>query len=330
MSDWISFGLAMVVAAASAAPAARLLRRAGATAHPTARSSHTTPTVSGAGVAIVAGTVVGVLAAVDRVDALVGVILAVATGLAVVGLVDDVRPLSARVRLAVQALGAMIGVGAVAVAVATPPWAILVVPVVAVGVAWTTNAVNFMDGIDGITTLHGVVFGVVVGVSAPSAGLSALGWSLAAAGVGYLPFNFPRASSFPGDAGAYFIGMLVPLALVAGVAEEPRTVVALGTLVPYMTDTVVTVLSRLRAGEDVAAPHRNHTYQRLARRTGSHTVATCTFVGLSLVSSVPALVLPWWDPLPFTPLVPVAAAAILALRAWLPDGPDATARSTER
>lgn len=84
--------------------------------------------------------------------------------------------------------------------------------VLVIAIPWTlvvVNAVNFMDGINGISAATAIVGGGAYGLFGQAAGIEALtilGTVVAAAGLGFAPYNLPRARVFLGDVGSYGIG----------------------------------------------------------------------------------------------------------------------------
>jgi UDP-N-acetylmuramyl pentapeptide phosphotransferase/UDP-N-acetylglucosamine-1-phosphate transferase len=242
-----------------------------ALARPNARSSHRVPTPQGGGIAVVpAALFVGIAGL--WIGGLVSPAiawLAVATALlAAVGAVDDLRPLSPLLRLALQVLA----VSAVVTTVdeqqrllpeAVPSWLEQGVAVLA-GV-WFVNLVNFMDGIDWITVAEMVPITAAIalfggaGVAPLEAGVLAA--ALLGAMLGFAPFNKPVARLFLGDVGSLPVGLLVAWMLyrLAGAGA-----LAAAVLLPlyYVCDATLTLLRRLSRGERVWQAHRSHFYQR--------------------------------------------------------------------
>jgi len=244
-----------------------------ALARPNARSSHKVPTPQGGGIAVVAATTIVVVAAEIFFANQLGdqwrlsIVFASTIGLALVGVTDDLRPLDAIPRLALQ-------IAAVAAIIATFPADMRIVPsipwwldraVMLVGGIWLVNLVNFMDGIDWMTVAEIVpttaalgLFGLM-GLLPSEATLVAL--ALCGAMVGFAPFNRPVAQLFLGDVGSLPIGLLLGwlLAVLAGGGH-----LAAAVLLPlyYLADATITLMRRLVNGEQIMQAHRSHFYQR--------------------------------------------------------------------
>lgn len=270
-------------------------------ATPNARSSHNRPTPSGGGVGIVAG---GTLAALSTAMSTPWpTLLVIVAGLviAAIGFVDDRRPVPFAYRLAAQfALAAMlvalgIPAGQLVQGIGLPlPWAVLALLAV-VGTVYWINLFNFMDGIDGLAAGQGAFMlgGAALLAAWANPLLLALPvywWMLAsaAAAAAFLVLNWAPAKIFMGDAGSTFLGLLIAffgLATIAlGWLSLWQWLILAGL---FVADATVTLLRRLRLGEQVTLAHRRHAYQRLARRWGSHARATGLYLGINLVWLLP-------------------------------------------
>jgi len=244
-----------------------------ALAKPSTRSSHKTSTPQGGGIAVIAATAI-VVAALDffvllPIDATLrlAVVFASTLGLALVGATDDVRPLEAAPRLALQ-------IAAVAAVIATLPDELRILPIfpwwldrgfMLLGGVWLVNVVNFMDGIDWMTVAEIVPVTAAIGLfgfmGALPLGASLVALALCGAMVGFAPFNRPVAQLFLGDVGSLPIGLLLGwfLVLLAGGGH-----LAAAVLLPlyYLADATLTLIRRLIRGEAITQPHRSHFYQR--------------------------------------------------------------------
>jgi UDP-GlcNAc:undecaprenyl-phosphate GlcNAc-1-phosphate transferase len=264
-----------------------LLRRFAVIDHPGARSSHRQPTLRGGGLApSIAGSVVLALALAPGFRGLVVAVVAFGA----VGLIEDVRGITAKRRLALHVLIAavtvplMLGdasidgrlfVGAAALA--------------ALALVTYVNAFNFMDGIDGISVVHAGVAGLSFIVAGTVTGADALtvgGAVCVGTAVGFAPSNVPRARVFLGDVGSYFFGGLVGALAIVGVAGGIPPEAVLAPLLLYLADTGTTLLRRVRAGEAWLSPHRSHVYQRLTDLGFTHIEVSAGVGGLMAVSAL--------------------------------------------
>jgi Fuc2NAc and GlcNAc transferase len=213
---------------------------------------------------------------------------------ALVGFLDDRRQLSARVRLAAHltaAVWALVCMGGL------PPlrYADQVLSfggagyiIGALGIAWTLNLFNFMDGIDGIAASEAafVVWGgaLLAFLTGSSAAVPAMGLAFGAVCCGFLLWNWPPAKIFMGDVGSGYMGYVIAVLAVAAAREKPVALLVwliLGGV--FFSDASVTLVRRLSRGERLYEAHRTHAYQWLSRRWGSHRAVT---VGVAIVNLV--------------------------------------------
>jgi Fuc2NAc and GlcNAc transferase len=221
----------------------------------------------------------------------------VGLGLGLVGLWDDRFGLPPLARLAFQIVAAVAAVtwGAGIDRLPLPPP--LDLPLGGLGAVVTSlwivavvNFYNFLDGIDGLAALQGAVTGLGLALAAWDPQAAAVGAALAGACLGFLPFNWSPATIFMGDIGSCFLGyMLSVLPLLAPIESRPRAVgfVAL-SLWLFLADATWTLVRRMARGERWSEAHREHLYQRLARRFGHRRVAlgigfgSCALTGIAL------------------------------------------------
>jgi len=255
---------------------------------PGLRRSHHVPTPRGGGAAIAAALLAAAVVLAWREPGQAPMLAGFGIGLALVALVgwvDDHRPLSAALRFAVQVAAAAVFAGGVAWQSGDP----LAVAVAFVAPVVLANAWNFMDGIDGLAATQAVLVAGVPAVLAGGPG-PALGLALAAATLGFLPWNFPRARLFLGDVGSGAIGFAVGALLALAVATAgPRALaLALLPLSAFLLDTGLTLARRMRRGERWWEPHVTHAYQVAARRHG-HIRVTLAFASWTAMGSVVAI-----------------------------------------
>ena len=244
-----------------------------ALAQPNARSSHTTPTPQGGGIAVMVATVVAILLATafaaaepTEMAALWPVAAAVAL-LAVIGALADIFQLSVVYRLPLQLV-------AVGIVLALLPAEARVIPLLPlwleraallIGGVYFVNLVNFMDGIDWMTVAEVVPVTAALALLtltdalAPREGVIAV--ALLGAVIGFAPFNRPVAKLFLGDVGSLPIGLLL-FWLLLQLAMGGHVTAALLLPLYYIADATVTLSRRVAKGEMITQAHRTHFYQR--------------------------------------------------------------------
>lgn len=289
------FLIAAVAAAIATAVARRYALSRRMLDQPGERRSHQVATPRGGGISI-ALVMLGALAWLAGTRVLPQPFaVASAAGLLLVagiGWWDDHRPLPASRRLAVHVLAAaLLGWGCW---MAGAPWplALLVLGVAVVLV----NVWNFMDGIDGLAASQAAIVAATAAMLAVPGGAAWwLAGALAAATIGFLPFNFPRARIFLGDVGSGALGFLLAIALGAllssgaGEAAAATSVLLLLPASAFLVDATLTLARRMLRRERWWEPHVQHAYQATARRVGH----VATTVGYALWSLLGASVAVW-------------------------------------
>jgi UDP-GlcNAc:undecaprenyl-phosphate/decaprenyl-phosphate GlcNAc-1-phosphate transferase len=315
---------------------------------PEARKAHDRPTPKGGGVGIVITFLAGI-AVLYRFGEFarladpyfLGVIEA-SVAIAVVAFLDDLFDWPFTIKLGAQVLAALVAVssglyvtnfripylGPVELA-----WAGIAVTLV--WVLFATNAMNFIDGLNGLASGVALIACLFIAFIAEQHG----GWfayaasGLLAAGLaGFLPFNFPKARIFMGDVGSQFCGFM--LAVLAVVASRFDGVELSFLLVPMLLsgvlfDVAFTLVRRAIQGESITQPHRGHLYQ-IAQRSGLSPVTVtlvhwgfATFGGACCLLFV-AVPSPYKPPVPFLTVLPQLAwiwfvvhrARAAGLRRW--------------
>lgn len=158
-------------------------------------------------------------------------------------------------------------------AIPVPLW--ILWPVSLVWIVGVTNAMNLIDGLDGLSSGLGAIIALTLAIICWQGDQwigAIIGLALFGALVGYLPFNFPPARIFLGDTGSLVIGYGLALMALEGYQKEA----ILAFLVPVLAlaipllDTLLSIVRRLRSGRGVFSPDRLHMHHRLLHREGSH------------------------------------------------------------
>lgn len=244
------------------------------------------PVPLGGGIAVLCAAIVAValgwwlLPEVRNVDPLrVGVLLAAAVIIAIIGLIDDVRDLRARHKLLAQfvVIAMLVGPGNMVVHVLSllgwqvvlPLW--LAYPITFLWFLAAINAVNLLDGMDGLLgTVGGIACAAIAAMAIvngyPFAALVAL--AMAGALIGFLRYNLPPASIYLGDCGSMLVGLIIAAtAIEASVKARAVVVIAPAALLvlPFL-DTSAAIVRRQLSGRGWAVPDRDHLHHVLQRR----------------------------------------------------------------
>jgi UDP-GlcNAc:undecaprenyl-phosphate/decaprenyl-phosphate GlcNAc-1-phosphate transferase len=290
------------VTAALTVPARRLSLLVGYVALPNERNMHTKPIPYGGGAAMFLGFLAAVLSAAaipalrpiftDSPE-LLGVVLA-AGAIFGVGLLDDVRDMSAPAKMSGQVLAASVlyfmGVTMYQFKVPLAGFVVLtpgVIPLItALWVIALANAVNLIDGLDGLAAGIVAIGGgalAVYGLRLMEVGLlptDNVGPLVAviACGIclGFLPFNFNPARIFMGDAGALLLGVLMAAStMVIGGRTPPTSGVTYFFFAPLfipffilgvpIVDLAFAFIRRTARGTGFHTPDKEHIHHRLLR-----------------------------------------------------------------
>lgn len=222
--------------------------------------------------------------------------------IAALGAWDDIKGTRAAMKLLVQ-IAVAVGAygGGYRIESVTLPFlgtldmGIFAGPVTVFWIVGIVNAVNLMDGLDGLAA--GVSFFVcvvsfVTGILSHNVLVCLLAVSLGGALIGFLFFNFNPATIFMGDTGSMTIGYI--LATTSLLGSKGGTAVAL--LVPILAmgvpilDTLLAIVRRVIERRPVFSPDKGHLHHRLLELGLTHRRAVLTIYGLSLLFTAAALI----------------------------------------
>jgi UDP-GlcNAc:undecaprenyl-phosphate GlcNAc-1-phosphate transferase len=291
----------------------RLAARFGAIDRPSDRKVHPKPTPTLGGIGILAGVLVAMAVAYFIPEfrrlyrqslELQGVALG-ALVITALGIVDDVRALSAPAKAAGQILaaGLLILNGVELLFFWFPTQGVIslgsdvAVPLTVAWVLIMVNATNLIDGLDGlaagIVAIAAGAFFMWVYIApstfSESTSIAALLAAIAAgAAVGFLPYNFYPARIFMGDSGAMLLGLLLAASTIAGVGRtiQPSrgalAAFAIPVLIPLfvlavpLVDVGMAIVRRIRKGRPIFAPDKEHIHHQLREIGHTHRRAVLT------------------------------------------------------
>jgi UDP-GlcNAc:undecaprenyl-phosphate GlcNAc-1-phosphate transferase len=199
-----------------------------------------------------------------------------------VGVWDDVMGMSPRGKFLAQIVVAVVSmiygfhIGSFRVPfgdiVTLPPW--IDYPLTLLWYLGMMNAINFLDGLDGllagVTSISGLfLFAIAIGHGHTGAALVLA--ALVGGALGFLPYNFNPAKIFLGDTGSLFIGYVfatVSILITAKVAVAVSLLVPLVALGLPVIDTAAAIWRRTVAGKSIAEADRSHFHHILVFRFG--------------------------------------------------------------
>ncbi len=243
------------------------------------RRVHKEPTPRLGGLAIYYGFLISVLFFSNMDKQLAGII---GGSLLIVGIgiIDDVMQLRASIKFVVQLIAALIVVACdvriegISMPVALVPSGILnlgvmSVPITILWIVGVTNAVNLIDGLDGLAVGVSSIatFSLFfIAILAGEPGVAILAAALAGSCLGFLPYNFNPAKIFMGDTGSTFLGYMLSIICIQGLFKG---YVIISFIVPFLIlglpifDTAYAILRRIKNKKPIMSPDRGHLHHRL-------------------------------------------------------------------
>jgi Fuc2NAc and GlcNAc transferase len=225
---------------------------------PNDRSSHYMPTPRGGGLAIVVSFFIGItyLFFDGLIEQKLFLALLCSLPLVIVSLLDDIYTLTSKVKFLIQVIS--------------------VVPALffleslnifnTIFVLWLINLYNFLDGIDGYASMEAIFVSVASYLIFNHEALILI----AIASLGFLPFNWQRASIFMGDVGSTFLGFVFGIFTVYYTHSIGDFIVWILLFSVFILDATFTLMKRLLNKENIFQAHKKHIYQRAVQSGLSH------------------------------------------------------------
>lgn len=243
------------------------------------RRMHTIPIPRMGGLAIFLGFIISVLLFADVDDQMKGILLG-AVIITIMGIIDDITPLRASLKLVVQIIAALIpvcyGVQITCISnpnifSANPYWNFgwLSIPITVLWIVGLTNAVNLIDGLDGLAigvSAIGAMTMLVIAILVSEPQIAIIMAALVGACIGFMPYNMNPAKIFMGDTGSTFLGFTLACISIQGLF---KFYVGISFIVPFLIlglpifDTAFAILRRLAHGQNPMSPDRSHVHHRL-------------------------------------------------------------------
>jgi len=293
----LAFAAALVLAIGVTPVARWLAPRVGVIDRPAARKIHRRPVPRMGGVAIYLAVIVAVFLLRERYNfAQFGSILVGATGVSFMGLIDDRWGLRPLVKLIGQTLaGLLLYANGIYVGTFHDPILNLIATVLWVG--YITNAINFLDNMDGLasgTSAIAAAFFALMCCFSEQYLVGALSIAVLGACLGFLFYNLNPASIFMGDSGSLFLGFI--LAAIGIKLRFPDNVTFVTWMVPVLVmglpifDTTLVIISRLRRRLNPATtPGQDHISHRLVAAGMTRREAVLTLYVVSFILGLLAI-----------------------------------------
>jgi len=199
--------------------------------------------------------------------------------LTVVGVLDDILSLSARLRLVIQLSVVLITLWYLGFDLAL--WSLFL----CVAFLWWLNLFNFMDGANGLVTMHAIItLGFPLLTNALPTALNPLVIFVIMALIIYLYFNVGLKRLFMGDSGSLPLAFLIGLIALVMINNGTYNVLQVALMhAVLIIDSSLTLVVRLFRGEHIAEAHRSHLYQRLIGHKSVHWPVSAAYAMVTAV-----------------------------------------------
>ncbi|MBQ2967773.1 MAG: undecaprenyl/decaprenyl-phosphate alpha-N-acetylglucosaminyl 1-phosphate transferase [Clostridia bacterium] len=305
----LAFIVALLASYATTPIAVKIAHKVGAVDVPKDnRRMHKKPTPRLGGIAIVFGFLVSVICFCRLPWEYVGIVLG---GIIIMfmGAIDDCKPLPALLKFGIQILAALIPVlfgvkieffSSFNLFNSAPLWVLggLAVPITVFWIVALTNAMNLIDGLDGLAAGVASISSLcllAVSLMYSETHVALFTACLAGACFGFLPYNFNPARIFMGDSGSTFLGYILACISIEGMLKGATTVISIAVplvvLALPLMDTAVAIIRRMINHKPIMQPDRGHLHHKLIDKGFSHKQAVLILYGISALLGAFAIVM---------------------------------------
>ena len=254
---------------------------------PNGRKEHTTPTPLMGGIAIWFATIVSVVLFAEPINKIaIPVLIAGATGVSLMGFVDDIISLSAKRRMIILfCIALIVFFGGIQFYFTDMLFydpiiiKILFFAFIIVWVVGITNAINLSDGLDGLASylslISAISFAIIFAFQGREMFILPIALALCGAIAGFIPYNRNPAMVFMGDAGSMFIGFMLSLLSITSVSHETTllaVIVPIFILFVPILDMSMSILRRLVIKTPIMKADNMHFHHRLNEHFKNHLI----------------------------------------------------------
>ena len=271
------------------------------------RRMHHHPIPRMGGLAIFLGFLLSALVFVPLDAPLRGMLLG-AVVIVILGIFDDIYALPALPKFFVQILAASIAVAMgnrieilsnPNIFSSNPYWDLgfLAIPISVLWIVGITNAVNLIDGLDGlacgVSTISSMTM-LVIALTVAEPDVALLMAALAGGCIGFLPYNLNPAKIFMGDTGSTFLGFILATVSIEGLFKSYAII---SFAVPFLMlglpifDTCFAIFRRVSHGQSPMAPDRGHIHHRLIDMGFNQKQAVAVLYVISAILGLSAVLL---------------------------------------
>jgi len=271
----VAFSIALAVAYFITPRVMELAIKVGALDAPDERKVHKGMIPRMGGLAIYAAFVLAVLASMHINREIMGLLVG-GTVILIVGIIDDLKPLPAKVKLLGQIVAATVLVMFdIRIEWLTNPFGdmlyvdYLAIPLTILWVVSLTNTVNLIDGLDGLAAGVSTIASVTILLVALQQNfwtVAILTAALAGSALGFLQHNFNPAKIFMGDTGSMFLGYMLAAISILGAVKSAATIALIVPIVALglpILDTAFAIIRRYMSGRPIFKPDKGHLHHRL-------------------------------------------------------------------
>lgn len=328
----LSFALSFGISYLMTPPVKVFAERVGAIDVPKdSRRVHDHPIPRMGGLAIFVGFLLSVIVFVSFSTQIMGILIG-ALIIAMMGAVDDIMNLNAWVKLAVQVVAALVAIrcGIVFTAISNPNflsynttiqigW--LAIPLTILWIVGCTNAINLIDGLDGLAVGVSAISSfsmMIVALFVADANTTFILAALCGACVGFMPYNMNPAKIFMGDVGSQFLGYVLATTSIMGLFKLHTVITfivpVLAMAIP-LADTLFAIVRRTLRGQSPFHADKGHFHHRLLALGLSQKQAVAVLYGVSAIMGLMGVLLAGRNTM--MRILCIVAAFIVSLSVWL-------------
>ncbi|CAM3999581.1 glycosyltransferase family 4 protein [Alkalicoccus chagannorensis] len=329
--DYILTFIACFIAAVLLTPVVKKLAvKIGATDQPNQRKVHQRIMPRLGGLAIYFSFLIGIAITMPESPYLWPILIG-GTIIIITGVLDDMFELSAKIKLLGQIGAAVVAIyGGIYVEFINLPFdtiwqlGIFGLPLTLLWIVGITNAINLIDGLDGLAAgVSAIVLATITTIAVMDGNffIVAMASMLLASTIGFLYYNFHPAKIFMGDTGALFLGYMIAVISLLGF----KSVTLFSLLIPIIilavpiSDTLFAIIRRMVNKQPLSAPDKSHMHHCFLRLGYSHRGTVLMIYGISAFFALAAVVISQstlWGALVLT-LIVLFAVELLAERVGL-------------